>query len=356
MLVALVYSIVRLLLDLLLVRAPTGRARDAELLALRHEVRVLRRHAGRAHWRAGDRLILAALCRAVPRAEWGRFPVRPETLLRWHRALARRKWAAFGRRRGPGRPPIAAELQALVLRLARENPRWGYQRIQGELLKLDLKISATAIRAVLRRHRVPPAPRRAGLEWPAFLRAHAEGLLACDFFSVESVRLQVLCVLFFIEVQTRRVIVTGCTAHPTAAWVGQQARNAAWDLYAAGVRPTVLLRDRDSKFAPGFDAVFAAERVRVARTPVRAPRANAYAERWVRTVREDCLDWQLILGERHLRQILKEFVEHYNGERPHRALRLRAPLSRGQPTAATGEVVRHDRLGGLIHEYERAAA
>jgi hypothetical protein len=355
-LTSIMYLLARLLLELLLVRSRGAAALEVEVLVLRHEVRVLRRTAGRPRRRVADRLILAVLSRCVPRGDWVRFPVRPETLLRWHRALARRRWAAFGAQRGPGRPPLAPRLEALIVRLARENSRWGYRRIRGELLKLGHDVSATAIQTVLRRHRIPPAPRRAGLAWPAFLRAHAAGLLACDFFTVETVRLQLLYVLFFTEVQTRRVILAGCTAHPTAAWVTQQARNAVWDLRAAGVRPTVLLHDRDTKFAPGFDAVFAAERVRVVRTPVRAPRANAFAERWVRTVREDGLDWLLILGERHLRTVLREDVGHYNAARPHRALGLRPPLPRGQPPAAAGEVVRRDRLGGLVHEYERAAA
>jgi hypothetical protein len=244
----------------------------------------------------------------------------------------------------------------LVVRLARENPSWGYQRITGELLKLGHGISATAVRSVLRRRRVPPAPRRVGLAWPAFLRAHARGLLACDSLAVDTIRLQVLYALFFVEVQTRRVFIAGCTAHPTGEWVAQQARNVCWDLERAGARPTILLRDQDAKFVPAFDAVFAAQGVRVVRTPVRAPRANAYAERWVRTVREDCLDWLLIVDERHLEQVLGEYARHYNHARPHRSLGHRAPLPRGQPPGPIGGVVRRDRLGGLIHEYERAAA
>ncbi len=356
MLLPLVYAVVCALLDRLLARTPTGRAQAVELLALRLEVRVLRRPAKRTRWRAADRLLLAALSRCAPRPDWWRFPVRPETLLRWHRDLARRKWALFGRRRGAGRPPLAPELRDLILRLARENPTWGYQRIRGELLKLGHAVAATTVRTVLRRHRLPPAPRRAGLAWPAFLRAHAAGLLACDFFCVETVRLQTLYALFFLVVQTRRVFIAGCTAHPTGEWVAQQARNVCWDLERAGVRPTLLLRDRDAKFAPAFDTVFAAQGARVVRTPVRAPRANAYAERWVWTVREDGLDWLLVLGERHLRQVLHEYVGHYNRQRPHRALGLRPPLPRGQPPPPAGEVVRRDRLGGLIHEYERAAA
>jgi putative transposase len=358
MLPSLLYGVVRLLLDLALVRCHSGTVRDLELLALRQEVRVLRRRTKRIAWRPGDRLVLTALSRCLPRANWQAFPVRPKTLLHWHRELVRRKWAVFGRRRGPGRPPLPAACRDLVLRLAAENPGWGYQRIRGELLKLGHHVSATAIRSLLRRHGVPPAPRRAGLSWRAFLRAHAQGVLACDFFTVETVRLQTLFVLFFIELQTRRVFVAGCTEHPSAAWVTQQARNLAWDLNEAERRPTILIHDRDAKFPASFDAVFRAEDVRVVRTPVRAPRANAVAERWVGTVRRECLDWLLILGPRHLEQVLEEYVAHYNAARPHRALELRAPLARGQPTqlpSPVEKVIRRDRLGGLIHEYEPLA-
>jgi putative transposase len=351
------YTILYTLLDLVVAaRTPPERAQTIELLALRHEVRVLRRQVKRPGWRPGDRLFLVALSRRLPRGEWRRLPVRPETLLRWHREFVRRKWAAFGKRRGPGRPPLASEIRDLIVRLAQENPTWGYRRIRGELLKHGHPVAAATIQTVLRQRRVPPAPRRAGLSWPAFLRAHAEGLLACDFFAVETVRLQVLYVLFFVEVQTRRVFVAGCTAHPTAAWVTQKARDVCWDLADAGAHPTVLLRDRDTKFAPAFDAVFATQGVRVVRTPVRTPQANAFAERWVGTVRRECLDWLLVTGERHLGHVLREFVAHYNSARPHRSLRLQPPL--GPPSHRTGRggVWRRDRLGGLLHEYQRAAA
>jgi transposase InsO family protein len=355
-----VYAIICLFLDLVLVRPSAARAQTIELLALRQEVRVLRRQVKRTCWRPGDRLPMSALSRCLSRREWWRFPVRPETLLRWHRDLVRRKWATFGGRRGPGRPPLPPELRELILRLARENPTWGYVRIRGELLKLGETVAASTIQALLRRHRVPAAPQRAGLSWAAFLRAHAAGLLACDFFTVETVRLQTLYVLFFLEVQTRRVFVAGCTAHPTAAWVTQQARNVCWDLAEAGTRPTILLRDRDAKFVSTFDTVFAGEGVRVVRTPVRTPQANAFAERWVGTVRRECLDWLLIAGEQHLRHVLREYVTHYHAARPHRSLGLRPPLgplrhqvgSRGHG----GDVCRWDRLGGLLHEYKRVAA
>jgi transposase InsO family protein len=194
------------------------------------------------------------------------------------------------------------------------------------------------------------------LSWRAFLRAHAGAVLACDFFVVETVRLQTLYVLFFIEVHTRRVLVAGCTAQPTVAWVTQQARNLVWRLGDDGIAPSLLVRDRDAKFARSFDDVFRSAGVRVVRTPVRAPRANAHAERWVGTARRECLDWLLILGRRHLERVLREYVAHYNTARPHQALGLRAPLARDPLAVPTAEIVRRDRLGGLIHEYERRAA
>jgi hypothetical protein len=345
-----------MLADLMLLRCRSARMRDVELLALRHEVRVLRRRVKRTAWLPGDRFVLSVLSRRLPRAAWSILPVRPETLLRWHRELVRRKWAAFGRRRGPGRPPLPADVRDLIERLAAENSTWGYQRIRGELLKLGHDVSATAIRSTLRRSGVPPAPRRAGLSWGAFLRAHAGALLECDFFTVDTARLQTLHVLFFVEVRTRRVFVAGCTAHPTAAWATQPARNLVWELEEAGVRPTVLIRDRDGKFPRAFDDVFRSDGVRVVRAPFRAPRARAHAERWVGTVRRECLDRLLILGQRHLARVLQEYVDRYNAGRPHRALQLRAPVPRGQRGSAVGEVVRRDRLGGLVHEYERLAA
>jgi hypothetical protein len=354
MLLALSYAVVCGHFRLLLVRRTRLAAAEIELLARRHERRVLRRRCGGVAWRPADRLLLAASSRCPPLDAWHGLPVHPAALHRGQREVAQRRWGHQARR--PGRPALAAALQVLIGRLARENPRWGSQRIRGELLKLGHAVSATAVRSVLRRRRVPPAPRRAGLAWPAFLRAHARGLLAGDVLAVDTIRLQTLDALFFVEVQTRRVFVAGCTAHPTGAWVTQQARTVCWELERAGANPTLLLRDRDAKFVPAFDAVFAAQGVRVVRTPVRAPRANAFAERWVRTVREDCLDWLLILGESHLRQVLSGYGRHYNHARPHRSLALQTPLPRGQPSWPAEEVVRRDCLGGLIHEYEKVAA
>jgi hypothetical protein len=355
-LLSVLYALCCLLADLVLVGARRARTRDVELLALRHEVRVLRRQVARTAWRSGDRFVLTLLARRLPRAGWGVLPVRPETVLRWHRELVRRRWAAFGRRRGPGRPTLPAGVRDLIARLAAENPTWGYQRVRGELFKLGHEVSATAIRTTLRRTGVPPAPRRAGLTWSAFLRAHAGAVLECDFFTVETIRLRTLHVLFFLDVHTRRVFVAGCTAHPNAAWVTQQARNLVWALDDAGARPTVLIRDRDAKFPAAFDDVFHSDGVRVVRAPFRAPRARAHAERWVGTIRRECLDWLLIMEQRHLERVLREYVDHYNAARPHQALALRPPLPRDRPASPFGDVLRRDRLGGLLHEYERLAA
>ena len=220
-----------------------GRAKDIEIMILRHQLEVLRRQLGRPRFRPFDRAVLAALSRALPRERWSAFLVRPQTLLRWHRELVRRKWT-YPRRRA-GRPPVDPEVRALVVRLARENPRWGYVRIQGELRKLGVRVGATTIRRIVRGAGLGPAPRRSGPTWSQFLRGQAHGVLATDFFTVETIRLKTLYVLFFIELATRRVHVAGVTGHPDSAWVTQQARNLAID---GGVDNTaILLHDRDSK-------------------------------------------------------------------------------------------------------------
>jgi len=329
--------------------------KDIELLVLRHQVKVLQRQVKRPRLNRLDRVLLAAASRAMTRGSWSSFVVRPETLLRWHRELVRKKWT-YRRTGHPGRPPIEPEVRDLIVRLGRENPRWGYQRIRGELLKLEIKISATTVRTILLRGGLDPAPRRAGPTWAEFLRSQAAGILATDFFTVETIRRQTLYVLFFIELSTRRVHVAGVTAHPDSSWVTQQARNLAIDERLSGVR--FLLRDPDATFSGPFDAVLRAEGVRVIRTPIRAPRANAFAERFVRTVRRECLDHLLIFGRRHLERVLKAYVAHYVAERPHRGLRLAVPAGDRTPQVrrmTRTPVERRDVLGGLIHEYRWAA-
>jgi transposase InsO family protein len=242
----------------------------------------------------------------------------------------------------------------LVLRLARENQRWGYLRIQGELKKLGVSVSAGSICSLLRRHGLPPAPRRGGPSWKEFLAQQAAGIVACDFFCVETVWLRRLYVLFFIELSTRRVHLAGVTAHPDSAWVTQQARNLAIEGRLAGTQ--FLIRDRDAKYSRPFDEVLRDEGVRVIRSPIRSPRANAFAERFVKTVRRECLDHILVCGERHLMRILREYISHYNQERPHRGLSLEIPEPKPALNRADGEVVRVARLGGLVNEYHRIAA
>jgi transposase len=255
---------------------------DVEFMVLRHQVHILERqlHA-RLRYRRADRAILAALSRLLPRLRWRSFLVTPETLLRWHREAAKRKWRRWRRQRGPGRPPLSDELINLVVRLGRENRGWGCVRIQGELRKLGVRLSASSICRVLRRHGLGPAPRR-GPTWSEFLRAQATSILATDFFTVDTVRLKRLYVLFVIRLSTREVYILGITEHPAGAFVTQLARNFAADLAEVGRSAKFLIRDRDAKFTASFDEVFRSEGIRVIKTPVRSPRANSVAERWVR--------------------------------------------------------------------------
>ena len=327
-------------------------------MVLRHEVRVLKRQLhGRVRYRTADRVILAALSRLLPRWRWRCFLVTPETLLRWHRELSRRKWKRWRTQRGPGRPPLGDEIVELIVRLGRENRRWGCVRIQGELRELRIRVSASSIRRVPRRHGLEPAP-RSGPTWKEFLVAQASGISATDFFVVDTIKFTQLYVLFVIELQSRVVHILGVTDHPTGSFVTQVARNLEGDLAEQGRSFKFLIRDRDAKFTASFDEVFASEGIEVIKTPVRSPRANAIAERWVRTAREECLDWTLVLGRRHLEAVLRDYVRHYDEHRPHRGLRLEAPapVTTMTPTPLSlSDIARHDVLGGLIHEYRAAA-
>ena len=328
--------------------------RDIELTVLRHQLRVLKRQVGKPRLRRRDRLFMAALAGVLPRARWSSFLVSPQTLLRWHRELVRRKWT-YRRRPAGGRPPITAEIRALILRMGRENPRWGCIRFRGELAKLGVKVSATTIRMLLRANGIGPAPRRDGPTWSEFLRSQAQGILALDFFTVETAWLCTLYVLFAIHVGSRRVHVLGVTRSPDSAWVSQQARNLAMGERLTEIR--FVIRDHDSKFSGPFDEVFLSQDIQIVKTPIRAPRANAFAERWVRTVRTECLDWMLVFGRRHLEQILRIYAGHYNRRRPHRGIGLATPEPQpDQDEVADGARVRRcDLLGGHIHEYELAA-
>jgi putative transposase len=352
MLFAFVYSLLRLILDVADVRLRVGDP-QAELLLLRHQLRVVRRQVKRPQLDVADRAIMTALSHRVRRAAWVGMLVQPETVLGWHRQLVRRKWAAFGRRRGPGRPGLDPELQRLILKMAKDNAKWGCVRIRGELLKLGHVVSATAIRKLLRRNQICPAPLRSRLTWKAFLRAQASAIVVTDFLSVDTVLLKRLYVPLYMELATRRVIWFAVTDRPDAYWVSQQARNLSWELSEAGVDARFLIHDHDAKYGGGSDLVFRAGGIEVIRTPIAAPKANAHMERQIGSTRRECLDWILILNRRHLERVLAQWFEHYNSARPHRALGLRTPIARSDPELAAGPVTCTERLGGLLREYAR---
>ena len=353
---SLIYSLVRVLLDVMATSHGDQAKLQAEVLVLRRQVQVLERQIKRVRWAPGDRMVLAALRERIPPSAWAGLLVKPETVLGWHRQLVRRRWAAYRDRPRRGRPPILAECCQLILRMARENPRWGYFHIRGELLKVGHSVAATTIRSVLLSAGIPPAGRRSELSWKQFLAAHAETLLAADFFSVDTIFFKRLYVLIYVHLATRRVVAASCTAQPTEAWVTQQARNLGWKLEEEGIKVSVVIHDRDKKFAPKADAVFKSEGARVILTPLMAPRANAHAERWIGSCRRECLDWMLVVNERHLEAILREYCLHYNHERPHRSRNLRPPASRGDPVPPVGgRLERSTRLGGLLSAYRLVA-
>ncbi|MGW0632269.1 integrase core domain-containing protein [Streptomyces sp. NPDC002758] len=316
---------------------------------------MLRRQLGtrpRLSW--PDRVVLAALARHLPGRLRRHRLVTPGTLLAWHRQLLRWKWKQKPAR--TGRPPISEELTALILRLARENPTWGHTRIQGELRRLGRRVGASTVRRVLRSTGLGPAPRRspnAGPTWRQFLRAQASGLLAADFFHIDTVTLKRLYMFFAMEVGTRTIHILGVTAHPTAAWATQLARNLTDDLSDRASHFRYLLRDRDSRYTQAFDAVFSANGIDILKSAPQAPKMNAHAERFIRTARAECTDRLLIYNEPHLRRVLAEYAEHYNSARPHRALQLRAPADDPDVIPFPAQrIQRHDILGGLIHEYQ----
>jgi putative transposase len=358
-LLSFVYVVACRLFALVLLLARGDHSKELELLVLRHELSILRRQARRPQLTESDRLVLAALSRVMPRRSWRAFVVTPETLLRWHRRIVAWRWTYPQRR--PGRPPVDVDVRQLILRLARENSHWGYVRIVGELRKLGIMVSATLVRNVLARAGIPPAPERAASSWRSFLRQHGNTILACDLFTVDTVWLRRLYVLFFVSIGTRRVEYVACTSTPDTAWMTQQARNLLMDLDERSQRPRFLIHDRDTKFSRAFGSIFRSEGIKIVRTPIQAPNANAYAERWVGSVRRECLDRLLIFGRRQLEHALRIYIRHFNQQRPHRALELRPPERPGgtdpPPTATLHplRVRRRDLLGGLLHEYQAAA-
>ena len=351
---SLCYWILRRGLELAVIALRSEEAKEIEILVLRHQLHVLSRQAKRPRLKPHDRTLLAAASRVLPRRRWASLFVRPETILRWHRALVARRWT-YPRRQG--RPPKTAEIRRLVIRLATENVTWGYRRIQGELRHVGIAIAPSTVWSILQEEGIDPAPRRAGPSWKEFLRSQAKGIIACDFVAVDTAFFRRFYALLIIEIATRRVHLAGVTSNPDASWVTQQARNfvARWDT----VPFRFLIRDRDAKYVSAFDDIFRTEGLRIVRTPINAPKANAFAERFIGTLRRECLDRILILGRGHLETFLHTYLAHYDGHRPHRALDMEPPAPRHPPTPLDDRprrVLKRDVLGGLIHEYERERA
>ncbi|MFF3055994.1 integrase core domain-containing protein [Streptomyces sp. NPDC057909] len=310
-----------------------------------------------------DRALLAALLHRLPRLQLRQLQliVSPDTLLRWHRDLLRRRHAKASRPKRPGRPRTVRSVRALVLRLAEENCSWGYRRIHGELTALGIKVAASTVWNILKEHGIDPAPERNHTTWAAFLRSQAHAILAADFFETKTLTGATLYVLAVIEHATRRVRILGATTHPTATWVTQLARNVVMDLQDADTRVKFLIRDRDARYPAAFDAVLQAEGIEVVQTGVRMPRMNAIMERWVRTCRTELLDRTLIWNQAHLLHALREYERYYNQHRPHRTLSNAAPLHPPpepitEPDRLTHlDIRRRERLGGILHEYQHAA-
>lgn len=343
----------------------SDREKDTEILVLRHQIAVLERQLGgqKVRFTPADRALLAALAhRLGPKAlRRLRLLVHPDTVLRWHRDLIGRRHAARSKPKRLGRPPTVRSIRLLVLRMVRDNPGWGYRRVHGELLVLGVEVAASTVWEILKDAGIDPAPERTSSTWTSFLRSQADALLACDFLEAVTLSGARMYVLAVIEHRTRRIRILGATAHPTASWVVQAAKNLVMDLEDARCRARFLIRDRDGKFPELFDSVLANAGIEIVLTGVRMPRMNAIMERWVQTCWHELLDRTLIWNQRHLLHALREFEAFYNEHRPHQGIANARPV-RPLPPPITDpdqisdlEIRRHQRLGGILHEYKHAA-
>ncbi|MDQ3354371.1 MAG: integrase core domain-containing protein [Actinomycetota bacterium] len=332
----------------------TGDQRDAEILALRHQLVVLQRQVARSAFTNADRTILAVLSEVFDRKRLGEvfLIVKPATVIGWHRRLVARHWTQPDAPR-PGRPTVHGEIRRLAIAMAIENPTWGYRRVHGELRRLGYRVAASSVWKILRTAGVEPTPHRTGPSWAQFIRSQAKAVIATDFCCVDTVTLRRFHVLFFIEVGSRRVHLAGITTNPTGAWTTQAARNLLMDLEG---QFRFVIHDGAGQYTRSFDNVFAGAGIEAITTPPRAPMANAYAERWVRTLRHELLDRTLIWNERQLRSLLADYLEHYNSHRPHRGLEQRAPDDPdGSLPTPPRSIERRTACSGLINEYRHAA-
>ncbi|MHB8628178.1 MAG: integrase core domain-containing protein [Aggregatilineales bacterium] len=337
--------------------------KDLEILLLRQQLDIVERRLDKpVRLSKVEKLtvaVLAAKLKATTKQSTARLRAviclfQPDKVLKWHRELVRRQWTHHQPDRG-GRPRTSVAVETLIVRFVRENPDWGYGKLEGELHKLGYTVSQQTIADILDRHGIPPAPqRKPSVSWRHLMQHYKAQLLACDLFTVDTLFLQTVYVLFFIELQTRRVYLAGCTSHPDAEWVTQQARQMVWQLEDHNPAIHFLIHDRDTKCVTAFDTVFRSTHVHIIRTPFRAPNANAYAERWVRTVRHECLNTLIIVNQAHLRHVLSEFVSYYNLLRPHQGLDQQRPIPSPTPTVV-GNVCSRPILGGIIYDHYRAA-
>ncbi len=318
---------------------------------LRHQLAILNRSIKRPRLTAADRGLLVLLASRLRAWAGALAIVRPETVLRWHREGFRLFWRRKSRHRSAPTPKVAAETIALIREMAATNRLWGADRIRGELLKLDIRVSKRTIQRYLQQAR-PPG--RSGQAWSAFLRNHTGEIWACDFLPVTDLLFRPVYAFFVVALGSRRVVHIGVTRHPTDAWVAQQLREAT----PFDARPRFLIRDNDGKYGPRFDHVATTTGIRVLRTPVRAPRANATCERFLGSVRRECLDHLLVLGEAHLRRVLRAYVTYFNHARPHQGIRQAIPAG-ARPVepqdVGRGHIVAFPVLGGLHHDYRRVA-
>ena len=344
----------RLLVSLARLAVLSGRSKDLEIIVLRHQLAVLRRQNHRPALAEEDRALLGAIAAALSRRRQAGWLVTPETLLRWHRRRIASRWTQPCR--APGRPSTTASVRRLIIDMATNNPTWGYRRITGELVGLGHRVGASTVWRILKQHRFDPAPQRTSVTWTRFLRSQAA--VACDFVTVDTALLRRCYLLFFIDITTREVLYGGITTNPTGAWTTQAARNLFLRHPQRLTHTRALLRDRASQFTGDFDEIFRTEGLKILRTPVRVPVANAFAERWIGTLRRELLDRTIIWNQRQLEHLVTDYIDHYNAHRPHRSLNQRPPASTKPPNANGQQqlrVIRATRCGGLINEYRRAA-